>query len=54
MSLLLVINPKFLKLMILGVGFSYSGDASDYITNDPKTAADNYEFLKVCNCIMLI
>lgn len=30
-----------------GVGFSYSNDPSDYITNDPKTAADNYQFLKV-------
>ena len=28
-----------------GVGFSYSNTPSDYITNDNKTAQDNYNFL---------
>ena len=30
----------------IGVGFSYSNDRSDYITNDNKTAANTYQFLQ--------
>jgi carboxypeptidase C (cathepsin A) len=29
-----------------GVGFSFSNDASDYTTNDNKTAIDNYHFIQ--------
>ena len=29
----------------VGVGFSYSDDKLEYITNDNKTANQNYEFL---------
>lgn len=29
----------------IGVGFSYSDDKMEYITNDNKTANQNYEFL---------
>ena len=28
-----------------GVGFSYANTPSDYVTNDNKTAQDNYNFL---------
>ncbi|ELR20229.1 serine carboxypeptidase [Acanthamoeba castellanii str. Neff] len=44
-SLNRVANMLFIEAPA-GVGFSYSDTPSDYITNDNKTAVDNYAFLR--------
>ena len=31
----------------VGVGFSYSNDSNDYITNDNQTASENYQFVQL-------